>query len=119
MLLRKSLRATRNVARGAAWAATRLLGAQRPPNGFTIQVKTHGGQCLSLDVVRPLAQKGFCYRRVDCCAAVSAQICLVSPPSQGNWHPVSPLLIGARQASLEPAHSTVSSRSLCCIGSQV
>ena len=55
MLLRKSLRATRNVARGAAWAATRLLGAQRPPNGFTIQVKTHGGQCLSLDVVRPLA----------------------------------------------------------------
>ena len=55
MLLRKSLRATRNVARGAAWAATRLLGAPRPPNGFTIQVKTHGGQCLSLDVVRPPA----------------------------------------------------------------
>ena len=43
VLLRKSLRATRSMARGAAWAATRLLGAQRPPNGFTIQVKTHGG----------------------------------------------------------------------------
>ncbi|KAK9836943.1 hypothetical protein WJX81_001633 [Elliptochloris bilobata] len=49
-LLRQSLGATRSLAGAAAWAATRLLGAQRPPNGFTIQVKTHGGQCLSLDV---------------------------------------------------------------------
>ena len=69
MLLRKSLRATRSVARGAAWAATRLLGAQRPPNGFTIQVKTHGGQCLSLDVVRPLAHKAVLVEVCGCAAA--------------------------------------------------
>ncbi len=52
-LLRRSLRATRTLAGAASWAATRMLGAQRPDNGFTIQVKTHGGQCFSLDVVRP------------------------------------------------------------------
>ena len=52
-LLRRSLRATRTLAGAASWAVTRMLGAQRPDNGFTIQVKTHGGQCFSLDVARP------------------------------------------------------------------